>query len=147
MKINSTHGSLAMDTWKQSSIAGNLAFSQKRYHEAEQHYKLASQRAQQLLWLWFDAEEIITALVISFQNMAELYFMQSRHHDGLNQYQQLSDLLLRYQRKCDSEETEQTLALACQRAGTELLFTLQELKLESEYAIKVVQQFTHPKLA
>lgn len=136
-----------MDTWKQSTIAGNLAFNQQCYQEAEQHYQHACHRSQKLLYLWFDAQEITAALVISFQNMAELYFKQSRYHEGLNQYQQLSDLLRRYQRRCTSKKVEQTVSSACRRAGTELHLTIQELHLESDYAKQVVQQFTQPKIS
>ncbi|WP_284891813.1 hypothetical protein [Cobetia amphilecti] len=62
-----------MDEWKRETQAGNALFEQGDYTMAEQHYLSACHFADIFLMPCADPDGGVAALVVSYQNLAELY--------------------------------------------------------------------------
>ena len=66
-----------MEKWKRNITAGNECFNNNQLISALAHYQCAKSRAKQLLGNWFNAEQAVAAVVISYHNLADLY-----HREG-----------------------------------------------------------------
>ena len=117
-----------MDQWKHAIVKGNSAFVDHRFDTAERHYKAACDRARTLLPQWFDVEDITVAVVISFQNLADLYFQQGRFSDALDTYRQLGCLIQDYQTlNAGCHHVQFVTECARRRLSTEFLATVKTL--------------------
>jgi hypothetical protein len=85
-----------MERWKKAILQGNTAFSEGRDDVAIRHYTTACQRARLLLPYWADTEAAIVALVISYQNIADVYFGKHNHSQAISSYQDLYQQLESY---------------------------------------------------
>lgn len=132
---------MVLEAWKSAIRAGNVAFSENRYTEAKAHYRAACRRADQLLLVWFDADEIVAALVVAYQNLANVYFQQTRIPEALAVYRALHHRLLRFRQHYAAKAEPRYLAeCACRRIGTELLSTFKTMHLQSEAARRFVDE-------
>lgn len=64
-----------MEHWKRTIEAGNRCFNMGDWIEAREIYLRAIAQAQILFSRWPDAEEAVSALVISHHNLADLHLM------------------------------------------------------------------------
>ncbi|MDI4661242.1 MULTISPECIES: tetratricopeptide repeat protein [Cobetia] len=76
-----------MDEWKRETQAGNLLFEQGDYAMAEQHYLNAYHFADIFLMPSADPDGGVAALVVSYQNLAELYRAQGQHPQAMRALQ------------------------------------------------------------
>ncbi|MCO7233726.1 MULTISPECIES: tetratricopeptide repeat protein [unclassified Cobetia] len=76
-----------MDEWKRETRAGNALFEQGDYTKAEQHYLSACHFADIFLMPSADPDGGVAALVVSYQNLAELYRAQGRHPQAMRALQ------------------------------------------------------------
>ena len=76
-----------MDEWKRETQAGNALFEQGDYAMAEQHYLSACHFADIFLMPCADPDGGVAALVVSYQNLAELYRAQGQHPQAMRSLQ------------------------------------------------------------
>lgn len=62
-----------MDHWKQTIQRANALFAQGQWVDAREHYLQALALAQILFERWADADEAVSALVVSHHNLADLH--------------------------------------------------------------------------
>ena len=133
-----------MDKWKAAISAGNLAFDQYRDADAEAQYRTACIRSEQLLTDWNDVEEVTAALVISYQNLADLYFRGSRVRNALEAYKRLNQQLLKLHDHHANRPDRQAYAeRARKKIGTELMYLLRTKQLytsDTEELLKQIAQ-------
>jgi len=128
-----------MDKWKNKITKGNSAFSDGCDSEALHYYQAACQRAEQLLPHWFDVEAVTAALVVSYQNLAELYFRQSLYIDALSAYRSLYLHLLNFSSASSASDlTQSIIHCAYRRIGTELAATFKTLNLQDPNATELM---------
>ncbi|MED5524849.1 hypothetical protein [Gallaecimonas pentaromativorans] len=134
-----------MDEWKVAICAANHAFSQGEWGLAEHRYLDACHCVQaRLAANDSQAEEVIAALVVSFANLAELYFQQGRMESGLGRYLELKaqlDSCRSHHRQCN--RTQMMLNCAERQMGTQLLHALKTQGV----APTTSQQLLHTVLA
>jgi hypothetical protein len=124
-----------MDKFKSAIIDGNSAFSKRHYALAEEHYKTACDRCDQLLLNWFEAKDVVAALVVSYQNLADLYFRQYRFDEALVVYCKLNQKLLHFHAHYAGDVDKQNIALsAWNRIGTEFMYLLDKMNIQCAYA-------------
>jgi len=130
-----------MEQWKNAISEGNKAYDEGRNNEAQHHYQLACQRAEQLLPHWFDIEAVIAALVVSYQNLAELHFRQSHPTDALSTYRTLYEQLRSFSVANSHNDTQQVIIQrTMQHIGTELSAILKILNLQDPEATKLLDE-------
>lgn len=59
--------------WKHKTLVGNQAHERGDIESAKADYQLALRRAQQLFFGWFDREEAVAAVLVSYHNLADVY--------------------------------------------------------------------------
>ncbi|WP_288132754.1 hypothetical protein [Microbulbifer sp.] len=110
-----------MEQWKAVMNAANRAYQEGQESEAEKLYQSACQLAIPLLGGWEDHEAAVAMLSVSNQNLADLYFRQSRYDEALVVYggllRQLTELS---QQENDNSRLAHFAECALQKAGTEL---------------------------
>ncbi|OUR87285.1 hypothetical protein A9Q81_26670 [Gammaproteobacteria bacterium 42_54_T18] len=130
-----------MHKWKNKITKGNNAFSEGCDSEALYYYQAACQRAEQLLPHWFDVEAVTAALVVSYQNLAELYFRQSLYIDALSTYRSLHLHLRNFSSiNPGSDSTQSIIHRAYRRIDTELAATLKTLNLQDPNAAELMDE-------
>ncbi|WP_116368152.1 hypothetical protein [Parahaliea mediterranea] len=116
------------EQWKQTIVSGNKAYAQQDHLNAERHYLQACEQAEQLLLAWRDVECATAAVAVSYQNLADLYFTQSRINAGITAYRRLQDLLLDFRHgRGRSLEARRAAECAIRRLGAEILYKLKRL--------------------
>jgi tetratricopeptide (TPR) repeat protein len=117
-----------MEQWQQMVSRGNNAFSEGRDDDAIRLYAKACQRALKLLPHWVDTEVAIAALVISYQNIADVYFRRCDCPQAIKTYQDLYRQLKSYSLTyADTPNTMIVFDCACRRAGIELAAAVKRL--------------------
>jgi tetratricopeptide (TPR) repeat protein len=131
-----------MEQWQQTVLRGNNAFNEGRDDDAIRLYVTACQRAIKLLPHWVDTEAAIAALVISYQNIADVYFRRSDFPQAIKTYQDLyRQLKSYYLTYADTQNTMIAFDCACRRAGTELAAAVKRLSVLSANDKKLVNDF------
>lgn len=67
-----------MERWKQTISAGNRCFKQNQLITALALYYKAKNQSQSLLYEWHDPEQAAACVVISCQNIADLYVREQQ---------------------------------------------------------------------
>ncbi len=130
-----------MHKWKNKITKGNSAYSEGCDSEALHYYQAACQRAEQLLPHWFDVEAITAALVVSYQNLAELYLRQSLYIDALITYRSLHLHLRNFSLANSGDDSTQSIIhRAYRRIGTELAAMLKVLDLQDPKATELMDE-------
>jgi len=62
-----------MEQWRQSIILGNQSAGEHKLIVALMHYHQAKLRAESLFSDWFNPEEAVAAVVISYHSLADFY--------------------------------------------------------------------------
>ncbi|PNE04349.1 hypothetical protein A15D_00128 [Alcanivorax sp. MD8A] len=138
-----------MEKWKFDTQAGNAAFGQGHYDTAERHYLSACERANTLLQHWLDPEEIVAALVVGYQNLADLYRLQGHHHGALAALQKAHSSLTHALAQPNlSQERQQALTRGKGQTRLEIMHTLHRLGLSTRHVSQVLtnQQEHSPTL-
>lgn len=68
-----------MEKWKAAMQLGNECFEECRYEDAIQHYQRAKQRVTRLFAEWFERDDIVAALVVAHQNIADALVVQEQY--------------------------------------------------------------------
>lgn len=136
-----------MEKWKQEIVAGNQAFREGHLDEAKTRYQTACDRAVSLLPHWSDAETAVTATVVSFQNLADLYFQQSAYQDAFATYKLLNRYLSSYQTSnaCCPHKIS-IIDCAGRQIGSDLMHTIKRLEIPPSTAGDVLNDFFHLSL-
>ncbi|TVU70024.1 MULTISPECIES: hypothetical protein [Cobetia] len=122
-----------MDQWKFETTAGNALFDKGQYHIAEHHYLSACLRADTLLEPWKDPEGAVVALVVSYQNLADLYRAQGHHQQALEALQTVHARLSHALALPDlSYERQQALLRGSGQARLDIMNTVQWLGVSTQ---------------
>ncbi|ODC04251.1 hypothetical protein BFW38_12640 [Terasakiispira papahanaumokuakeensis] len=115
-----------MFQWKRAILAGNKAFDQQDFAQAERHYQKARLEAErQLRNPRADWDATIAALVISYQNRAQIYLNQAQYQPAIDIYWQLyRNLSQASYADWVSMEDQQRLKTIYRRLGSELMNAL-----------------------
>jgi hypothetical protein len=125
-------GVIVINKWKEITKAGNKAFRQGRDNTAKQLYLFACHRAVKLFPHWFDGDAATAALVISYQNLADLYLRQSNHSDMLVVYKELLKQLQDFDNS-DRFNIDSTY----RRIGTEITAKLKDVNFKSTESVEL----------
>ena len=82
-----------MEIWKKHIIRGNHHFDQNQDEEAIKYYQLAVSRICTLFDHWFTAEEAVSALLVSYHNLGDLYLRNGETEKGLDCYRKVHNKL------------------------------------------------------
>ncbi|GEM_PF-772039 len=131
-----------MEQWKKEILQGNTAFNEGQDGVAIRHYTTACQRARLLLPHWDDTEAAIVALVISYQNIANVHFRKHNNSQAINTYQDLYQQLKSYYLiNVGTSNITSAFHGASRRAGTELAANVKRLGIFSAHEEKVINVF------
>ena len=106
-------------------------------------YLIACHRALKNSPHWLDSDAALAVLVISYQNLADLYLRQSNHNDMLVVYRYLLKILqgFNHSHRLDTHDT-------CLRIGTELTAKFKDIKYKSTEAVKtfddIINEYFNP---
>ncbi|VUD40826.1 hypothetical protein TDB9533_00361 [Thalassocella blandensis] len=106
-----------MNNWKKHISTGNWYFDKKDYESARKHYCQAIGRADQLFFVWFDPDEAVWALIVSYQNLADLYEKQGKPRRSLAIIQELYEILQKDLSKLNNGEEQDDLRLQALTRG------------------------------
>jgi len=97
MKQNSTtrDKSSMVEQWKHYVIAGNQGLLNKEYRSAARQYELARQCAENLFVKWGNPDEAVSALVVTYHNIADLHRKQGNAGSILYYLEKAHDVILR----------------------------------------------------
>jgi hypothetical protein len=84
-----------MNNWKSRIIAGNERFVERDFESARMLYEAACLEAEVLLTEWQKPEEAVSAFVISYHNMADLYQRQGKSRTARSTLEKVHQHLLR----------------------------------------------------
>jgi len=132
-----------MNEWKKMIIEGNQAFNSGLFYSAERYYKVACDFASEMNPIESSHSNLIASLVVSYQNLAELYFNQNQYDLALSQYQELHEKLLMFGAKYeDSPKLLAAIRQATCKIGTELLDITKRLGIQSLRSRQVIAAIT-----
>ena len=132
-----------MDKWKSAITAGNQAFDQNNDSLAEEHYDLACSLSEQMVFDNLETQESTLALVVSYQNLADLYFRQQRYAEALYAYRKLNRCLLGlYNNRLVTHKIQAIIDHARRKIGTELMCLIESVRDKLPEADTVLQEIT-----
>ena len=95
-----------------------------------------------LLPHWADTEEALSALVNSYQNIADVYFRKHNYSQAIDTYQDLYQQLKSYYLiNAGTSNKIRVFNCASRHAGTELATTVKRLGVFSTHKEKLVNDF------
>ena len=119
-----------MSQWERAILEGNQAFGQDRLEDAEGLYISACGLAKDQLDTLQDPEAAIMALVVSYQNLADLYFRCGDFGIGLSLIKDLHIELVRYlAQHSDCAFRAGVVSCARRRICRDLMLTVKQLEL------------------
>ena len=86
-----------MEHWKTLILSGNQAFSNEDYLLAAEKYQHCTVVAKEQMELWFDTQTALTALSVSYLNLAETQCRLGQFSEAIDSYASLSSLLREFQ--------------------------------------------------
>ncbi len=123
-----------MERWKSHTQAGNAAFERGDLETAERYYQQACERAEKLLDHWLEPGDAVAALVVSYHNLADLYFRQGHDQAALSSLQTVHQMLMRRLRRENVEPARRNaLMQGISRTYPELLRGRRRLGLPRQY--------------
>lgn len=115
-----------MEQWKTHMRAGNVCFENEQFSDAQAHYHMGGERAQQLFTVWFDRPQAVAAVVITYHNRADLLLAQQQISAAERELRSCYDFL--YQAASSAacvEEVDTALLQGLRRSYMRLLSHLQ----------------------
>jgi len=82
-----------MNLWKKHIVLGNQYFDKNNHALAKKQYRLAIARSRQLFSSWLNPDEAVCSLLVSYQNLAELYEKQGYPRRALLLLEELDHIL------------------------------------------------------
>ncbi len=141
--ILSNDAQTPMEIWKKITLEGNQSYNKGRIYSAESCYKTACYFAAEISPEDSSYEDMIASLVISYQNLAELYFSQKKIELALTQYQQVHKLLIKfYLQHSELEAMFPMLQQTMRKLGTELLAKTNQLNINTESSKHIIATLT-----
>ncbi|HDY85897.1 hypothetical protein LCGC14_0467980 [marine sediment metagenome] len=131
-----------MDAWKRMIIEGNQSFNTGRFYSAENYYKIACDFASNMQLDTSRFSDVIASLVVSYQNLAELYFKNKQSELALSQYQVLHEKLIGFITQQQSPEFVMMIQKAIRKIGTELLFLTKKEGIDTLRSKQVLAKIT-----
>lgn len=131
-----------MEGWKRMIIEGNQSFNTNRFYSAENYYKIACDFASNMSPETAKCSDIIASLVVSYQNLAELYFKINQTDLALSQYQELHIRLVEFGLYYKSPEQLLWIQKAIRKIGTELLNIISKKGIESQRSKQLLRRIT-----
>lgn len=89
-----TKGNL-VERWKKYVIAGNQSLINKDFRLAARQYELARQCAETIFVKWSDPNEAVSALVVTYHNIADLHQVQGNKGSILHYLQKVHKIILK----------------------------------------------------
>jgi len=83
-KHKGNHKDTMIERWKHYAIAGNQSLIGKKFRNAAQQYELARQCAETLFTKWHEPNEAVSALVVTYHNIADLHRKQGNKSSVLH---------------------------------------------------------------
>lgn len=111
-----------MEQWKTCMRAGNQCFEAQQYDGALTHYQAGCERALQLFTLWFDRQQAVAALVVSYHNLADLWLAMGNPEEAEQQLRRCYDYLFSTASSAQSlTEIDEALMQGLRRSYSRLL--------------------------
>ena len=130
-----------MDVWKQVISEGNVAFSSSRIEESIVSYKQACKLVCQMPGEWFAPEDMVAAMAVSYQNLADAYLKLGEEVLALKQYARLSRLLEGYRQQYTQVPGVTDAVLGLQRRlGAELYQLISEQNSPADCGYRIVNR-------
>lgn len=107
-----------------------------RDNDAKNLYQMSCRHAEKLLPHWLDTETAAAALVVSYQNLADLYFRQENHDQAISVHLDLLTKLQYFRNKSNRLIVDR----ACRRLGTELSERFKEIRFQSSFSTDLMSQ-------
>ena len=140
---NSYNEEELIDAWRKVIMQGNQAYNTGRIYSAERYYKIACHYTTEMSLEKINSSDVIASMVVSYQNLAELYFNQQKNDQALTQYQQVHKYLIQFY--LQQPALLPMIQKAVRKLGTELLAIIKEHKIESSYSKQVIAMLTNSK--
>lgn len=128
--------------WKRMISRGNQSFDTGKLHAAENYYEIACNLACDICPKGTKSSSDIASLLVSYQNLAELYFNTNQNNLGLSQYQKLHEKLVE---SCQGQQSSESLFLiqkAIRKIGTELMYILKKKAINTLSSKQVIANIT-----
>lgn len=93
-QLNQSNSNM-VERWKQYVVAGNHCMIGKEFQSAAIQYELARQCAESLFKRWFEPSEAVSALVVTYHNIADLNRKQGNTKSVLYYLEKAHDIVLR----------------------------------------------------
>ncbi len=84
-----------MDIWKTTIKMGNQRFANSEFVGALAFYNTAKSQAEDLFQHWPNADEAVSALVVTYHNIADLYIKQGTPNLAVETIEKAKKILLR----------------------------------------------------
>ena len=81
--VSPPKGTMA-ERWKYYVIAGNQSLINNKFRNAAKQYELARQYAETLFIKWYEPNEAVSALVVTYHNIADLHRKQENKSSVLH---------------------------------------------------------------
>ena len=83
-----------IERWKHYAIAGNQSLMNDRFRSAAKQYELARQCAETLFVKWHEPNEAVSALVVTYHNIADLHRKQGNKSSVLHYLEAIHNTIL-----------------------------------------------------
>lgn len=93
-KITNPQKANLVERWKKYVVAGNQSLINKDYRSASRHYELARQCAESVFLKWSEPNESVSALVVTYHNIADLHQAQGNKGSILHYLEKIHKILL-----------------------------------------------------
>ena len=84
-----------VEQWKHYVIAGNQSLLNKDFRTAARQYELARKCAENLFLKWANPDESVSALVVTYHNIADLHRKQGNANSILYYLEKAHDVILK----------------------------------------------------
>jgi len=120
-----------MEQWKQHIMLGNQCFDERQLLTAMTHYQSAKSRAHVLFEHWFNPEQSVAALVVSYHNLADLYLREDNPAMAEKELRSIYDYILtQLDKDLPDVKRKRALLHGLKQSYTALLSNLQRYNIK-----------------
>jgi len=120
-------------------INGNQSFNTGRLYSAENYYEIACNLAFDICPKGIKSSNDLAPLLMSYQNLAELYFKKNQTNLALSQYQKLHEKLVEFSQRQQNSGSLLMIQKAIRKIGTELLYIIKKKGISSLRSKQVME--------
>ena len=84
-----------MDSWKTYITTANHYFAHSKFNQAQSVYESALEEAHRLFPIWDDPHEAVSALIVTYHNIADLHQKQGQTRAARELFERIHKLILR----------------------------------------------------